>query len=59
MLACLILGLEYIHSNNIFIVGLKAENILFDEYGYCCISGFEHAYIEDDSDEEVEENSYY
>ena len=33
------------------IVGLKAENILFDEYGYCSISGFEHAFIEEDSEE--------
>ncbi|EGR29042.1 protein kinase domain protein [Ichthyophthirius multifiliis] len=57
ILACLILGLEYIHSNNIVIVGLKAENILFDEYGYCCISGFEHAFIEDDSDDEFEEQN--
>ncbi|KAL4472045.1 hypothetical protein ABPG72_007094 [Tetrahymena utriculariae] len=42
----LLLGLEYLHKNNIIVLGLRPENILFDDEGYPCISGFQHAIIE-------------
>ena len=39
-IACLILGLEYIHSNNIIHRDIKPENLVSDENGYIRITDF-------------------
>ncbi len=38
--ACIILGLEYIHSNNIIHRDIKPENLIFDESGFLYITDF-------------------
>ena len=52
-IACLILGLEYIHSNNIIHRDIKPENLVSDEHGYIRITDFGVAKIrkEDNSSE--------
>ena len=51
--ACIILGLEYIHSNNIIHRDIKPENLVFDDKGYLRITDFGVAKIrkEDNSSE--------
>ena len=39
-IACLILGLEYIHSNNIIHRDIKPENLVLDDRGYLRITDF-------------------
>ena len=39
-IACLLLGLEYIHSNNIIHRDIKPENLVSDENGYIRITDF-------------------
>ena len=52
-IACLLLGLEYIHSNNIIHRDIKPENLVSDENGYIRITDFGVAKIrkEDNSSE--------
>ena len=52
-IACLILGLEYIHNNNIIHRDIKPENLVSDENGYIRITDFGVAKIrrEDNSSE--------
>jgi len=40
MVACMILGLEYIHNNGIIHRVLKPENLVFDAEGYLHITDF-------------------
>jgi serine/threonine protein kinase len=51
--ACLLLGLEYIHGNNIIHRDIKPENLVFDEKGYLRITDFGVAKVrkEDNSSE--------
>ena len=51
--ACLLLGLEYIHGNNIIHRDIKPENLVCDKYGYIRITDFGVAKImkEDNSSE--------
>ena len=39
-MACIILGLEYIHSNNIIHRDIKPENLVCDDKGYIRITDF-------------------
>ena len=52
-IACLLLGLEYIHGNNIIHRDIKPENLVFDNKGYLRITDFGVAKIrkEDNSSE--------
>ena len=52
-IACLLLGLEYIHGNNIIHRDIKPENLVFDEKGYLRITDFGVAKVrkEDNSSE--------
>jgi len=52
-IACLLLGLEYIHCNNIIHRDIKPENLVFDDRGYLRITDFGVAKIrkEDNSSE--------
>ena len=52
-ISCLILGLEYIHNNNIIHRDIKPENLVFDDKGYLRITDFGVAKIrkEDNSSE--------
>lgn len=40
MIACLILGLEYIHKHHIIHRDIKPENLVFDSRGYLRITDF-------------------
>ena len=52
-IACILLGLEYIHGNNIIHRDIKPENLVFDDRGYLRITDFGVAKIrkEDNSSE--------
>ena len=39
-IACIVTGLEYIHSNGILHRDIKPENLVFDEKGYLHITDF-------------------
>ena len=38
--ACIVSGLEYLHSNNMIHRDLKPENLVFDEFGYLHLTDF-------------------
>ena len=38
MIACLIVGLEYMHNNNVIHRDIKPENLVMDEKGYVRIT---------------------
>jgi len=39
-IACMILGLDYIHKNGVIHRDIKPENLVFDQYGYVRITDF-------------------
>ena len=58
IIACIILGLEYLHSNKIIHRDLKPENILFDKKGYVHIADFGIAKkLGDEPEERIEDAS--
>lgn len=40
IIACLVLALEFLHSNGVLFRDLRPENIMFDEEGYCRLIDF-------------------
>ena len=58
IIACVILGLEYLHSNKIIHRDLKPENILFDKKGYVHLADFGIAKkLGDEPEERIEDVS--
>ena len=58
IIACVILGLEYLHSNKIIHRDLKPENILFDKKGYVHLADFGIAKkLGDEPEERIEDTS--
>ena len=58
IIACVILGLEYLHSNKIIHRDLKPENILFDKKGYVHLADFGIAKkLGDEPEERIEDAS--
>ena len=58
IIACVILGLEYLHSNKIIHRDLKPENILFDKKGYVHLADFGIAKkLGDEPEERIEDSS--
>ena len=53
MLACILVGLEYIHSKKIIHRDLKPENLIFDDKGYLHICDFGISIREDDNMENI------
>ena len=47
--ACIIIGIEYIHSFNLIHGDIKPENLVFDENGFLCITDFGIAKIADNN----------
>ena len=39
-MACILLGLEYVHNNNVLHRDIKPENLVLDERGYARITDF-------------------
>lgn len=57
IISCLILSLEYIHTNKIVHKDLKPENLIFDKNGYLYLTDFGIAkYIENGNDIDMDEN---
>lgn len=40
VIACLVLGIEFLHSNGVVFRDLRPENVMFDEDGYCRLVDF-------------------
>ena len=58
IIACVILGLEYLHSNKIIHRDLKPEHILFDKKGYVHLADFGIAKkLGDEPEERIEDSS--
>ena len=58
IIACVILGLEYLHSNKIIHRYLKPDNILFDKKGYVHLADFGIAKkLGDEPEERIEDTS--